>query len=141
MLEMLFAPILAELEQIRRLLAMLVLPVPGPLKPALVAEEENDMLVYKVAFPPKPATPVDITTQRFTVSVEGESVLEADYPIDVTESEEFKVNDDDEVTLSLVYVDDAGNTSGATSQTFVAKDTIPPDAPGPFGEATLVREE
>lgn len=148
MLELLFAPIVAELKKIgadvvkiKNLLALLVIPIPGPLKPVLVAEKEDNMLVYKVEFPPNPGTPADLTLQKFSVSVSDAVVFNEDYPMSVNESGEFKVNDNDEVTLALAYADDAGNIGGSTTQTFTAVDTIAPDAPGPFGAITLIREE
>lgn len=136
-----FGPVTEELKQIRRLLALLVLPVPGPVRQQTIAEGADGMLVYKAAFPPKPTSPADVVTQHLKVSV-GETVIhERDYTMDETSSDEFSVNDNDHVSMALNYVDDAGNIGAATTQEFDAHDTIPPDAPGPFGEVTLVREE
>ena len=53
---------------------------------------------------------------------------------------ELSFADNDEVVLTLVDVDDAGNVSKPATLQFTAKDNVPPSAPGGFSVA-LVREE
>ena len=129
-----------DTKYLRRAAAKWLLPVPGPLVPRLMAEQyrkDNDMLVYTAEFPDNPADLKDITAKRFRVNG-GEP---KDYPIDTTVSDEFAVDQDSEVTITLTYVDDAGNESQPATQVFTAKDTIAPDAPGDFKTVNLVREE
>lgn len=117
-------------------MAVLLLPIPGEMVPVLL-REENGMLVYKAQLPVNPASQGDIVTKRFTVN----GGAATDLPFEATESPEFSVEEDTEVTLSLTHVDNKGNESAAKTQTFTAHDTIAPDAPGDFQEITLIREE
>lgn len=98
------------------------------------------MLRYRANFPAMP-TGTDVVSQKLTVS-HGETVETTEHGTDVT-SAEFVVPDGVEVTLSLVYVDDANppNESAPRTQTFTANDTIAPDAPGEFGAIELLGEE
>lgn len=96
------------------------------------------MLRYEVTFPPMP-TGADIVSQRFTASQNGNDEVQT-LGVDAT-SAQFVVPDAAEVTISLVYIDDANNESPPRTQTFTAHDTIPPDAPGDFGTVELLGEE
>ncbi len=61
---------------------------------------------------------------------------------DAVETEVFEVLKDSQVELRLYNVDTSGNVSvGYASQSFVALDTIPPDAPGAFGAIRMVGED
>jgi hypothetical protein len=62
------------------------------------------------------------------------------YPATTVDLGELSFKQGDSVILSLVDVDDAGNASEPAVLAFVAKDTIPPQAPGGFSVA-LIREE
>ena len=116
-------------------------PRPGSLLVTLL-REDSDMLVYQANLPALPDPIGDIVGQRFSVTANDITVLEVDLAVTDTVSPEFSVNDGDNVKLSLRYVDDATppNLSEASTQEFVARDTIAPSAPGAFGEVTLVRE-
>lgn len=96
------------------------------------------MLRYEAHLPTMP-TGTDIASQKLTVS-HGETTEDIALGVDDTTAQ-FLVPQDADVTLSLVYVDDAGNVSPPSTQTFHSNDTIPPDAPGAFGEITLLGEE
>lgn len=96
------------------------------------------MLKYEAAFPTMP-TGTDIVSQRFTVSF-LEETQDQELGVEAT-SAQFLVPDAVSVTISLRYVDDAGNVSEPSTQNFMSHDTIPPDAPGAFGTITLLGEE
>jgi hypothetical protein len=106
---------------------------PGSYSARLVREESN-MLVYGLQLPADTAS--DIVSRELTVSVEGSDPV----VVEATETTEFSAPDNALVNLSLVFVDDAGNRSEATTFEFTALDTIAPPAPGEFGVA-LLREE
>jgi hypothetical protein len=98
----------------------------------------NMGLVFSV----KCAAPVDkdVVERRLSVKV-NDAVL----PVKVFDSQavdlgELSFADNDEVVLTLVDVDDAGNVSEPATLQFTAKDNVPPSAPGGFSVA-LVREE
>ena len=82
----------------------------------------------------------DVVGRKLSVVVNGEDRGVTDYPSDTTSFGELSFSDNDSVVLSLVDVDDAGNSSSPAVVEFVALDTIPPVKPGEFG-VTLVREE
>jgi len=82
----------------------------------------------------------DVVGRKLSVVVNGEDRGVTDYPADTTSFGELSFSDNDSVVLSLVDVDDAGNSSSPAVLEFVALDTIPPAQPGEFG-VTLVREE
>lgn len=102
------------------------------------------MLVYEADLPEMPSNIGDIAKQTLTVgytATDGTEVSESQ-DLSVTDTvATFRVPQDVSVTLSLVYVDDAGNVSAPSTQSFHSLDTIPPDAPGAFGEIRLVDEE
>lgn len=99
------------------------------------------MLVYEVTLPEMP-TGTDIAQQKLTTAystADGEHSEDQDLALDATIAT-IKVPDEMSVTLSLRYIDDAGNVSEPSTQTFMSHDTIPPHAPGAFGAITLVDE-
>jgi hypothetical protein len=95
------------------------------------------MLVYQAGFPA--IETADVVSQELTVKV-GDAENTESYSADATVSNEFTALDNEEVTLTLVYVDDAGNRSEPRVQSFIATDTIPPAQPGELA-ITLLREE
>lgn len=116
------------------------LPRPGLMRVAAPTERDG-MLVYKAQLPALPDPIGDVVKQRLAVTANDASVLEVELDLTATESPEFKVADNTNVKLTLTYVDDAGNVSAPSEQSFTAVDTIAPDAPGAFGAIELLREE
>lgn len=112
-------------------------PQPGPINAILKEEPMAGVLVYDVQLPP--LAEADVSLRKLTVKV-GDVSEEFELENERT-SFEIKVPQGSDVSLSLVNIDDAGNVSPASEQSFLAQDTIPPDAPGAFGSITLVREE
>jgi len=108
-------------------------PKPGAITVKL--KGENQMLNYQITYP-APTSP-DVVGWNLSVTIDGavdertgelsESVIK------------FSAMDGQLVELSFAFVDDAGNVSTPRSLSFVAKDTIPPDAPEDF-QVTLVSE-
>lgn len=96
------------------------------------------MLIYSVSA--APVVDSDVVTRRLTVLVNGEAREPVDFAADATSLGELGFNDDEEVVLTLVDIDDAGNASEPAVFEFVATDTIPPAAPGSLG-VSLLREE
>jgi hypothetical protein len=109
---------------------------------SLIRKENSSMaLVYSVSAGLSSAK--DVVTRELAVAVNGVSVGDpVSYPGDTTSFGEVKAEQGDEVTLTLVDIDDATppNRSEPAVVTFTAKDTIAPPQPGEFG-VTLVREE
>lgn len=97
-----------------------------------------DLLTYEATLPAVPEG-TDVELQRLVVTWPDGQIGPTDLGIDVLTST-FEVPQGVEVTLNLRYVDDGGNESTPRVQTFVATDTIAPDAPGDFGEIRLVSE-
>jgi len=113
---------------------------PYDLKAILVRSKKGDtkMLVYNVTA--GSVVDNDVSERRLAVSVNGEIVKTSTYSSDTTSFGELSFQDNDNVVLTLVDVDDAGNASSPATYEFVALDTLPPAKPGEFG-VTLVREE
>lgn len=111
---------------------------PGPFHVILKEELVAGTLVYDVPLPTLAED--DVASRLLEVIVnDGEpQLIELAKDAALTT---IKVPQDANVVLRLFNVDDAGNRSAPSEQAFVAKDTIPPDAPGPFGEIKLVAEE
>ena len=101
-------------------------------------EPTSMALVYTVSA--GPAVDADVTGRQLTVVVNGEVLSVVELAGSATDLGEVKVEQNSNVTLSLVDVDDAGNRSQPAVLDFVATDTIPPAQPGSFG-VTLAREE
>jgi hypothetical protein len=97
-----------------------------------------DLLLYEATLPTVPAG-TDVASQVLSVSANG--TAQPDQTLDKTATTaQFEVAQGSSVDLSLVYVDDGGNRSAPRTQSFVANDTIPPEAPGEFGAVTLISE-
>ena len=96
--------------------------------------------------PPDPATTPKTklpVSQQFAVAVLGAIVFSSEYAMDILASDAFEVAEESEVELTLTYTDASGLVSAPRKQTFTVApipDTIPPDAPGEFGEIKLVEE-
>jgi len=101
-------------------------------------EPTSMALVYSVSA--GPAVDADVTGRQLTVVVNGEVLSIVELAGSATDLGEVKVEQNSNVTLSLVDLDDAGNRSQPAVLDFVATDTIPPAQPGSFG-VTLAREE
>ena len=119
------------------------LPTPTPLEvPTAVAERGvsgmADVLVYSVELPAIPEWSDTVTQELKVIAGGSEQVLT--FSKDKTVAENVEVPQDAEVRLELRYIDDAGNRSEPGVLNFTARDTIPPDAPGPFGAIMLVSE-
>jgi hypothetical protein len=114
---------------------------PSNLKAKIVRSNnkgDTKMLVYNVTS--GPVVDNDVMERRLAVSVNGETVKTSTHPSDTTSFGELSFSDNDNVVLTLVDVDDAGNVSPPATFEFLALDTIAPAKPGEFG-VTLVREE
>jgi hypothetical protein len=104
----------------------------------LLRREEYQMLVYNVTA--GAVVDKDVAERRLSVTVNGEVRETKPFSPDTTSFGELAFADNDNVVLSLVDVDDAGNVSTPAVVEFVALDTVPPVAPGEFG-VSYVREE
>ena len=97
-----------------------------------------DLLTYEATLPAVPEG-TDVASQVLSVVVN--QTPQAEQTLDKTATiATFEVPQGSNVDLSLVYVDDGGNRSEPRMQSFVATDTIPPSAPGEFGEIKVVSE-
>lgn len=103
----------------------------------LIRKDANMALVYNLSC----GLPLDsdVVERRLTVVVNGKVNPVSVFSKDTADFGEFTFTQDDEVVLSLVDVDDAGNTSPPATLEFVATDTLPPETPGGF-VVSLVRE-
>lgn len=126
---------------------------PKPLTFTLISERTvpgmPDQLKYNAKFPELTQPDVLNGGKQFfsvhlvTVVDEKEvltMVFDAGYEPSVKDAT-FEVPQDSLVEVQLRYFDDSGNPSPVQSQRFTAKDTIAPDAPGVFGEITLLSEK
>jgi hypothetical protein len=102
-----------------------------------ITKEINMGLVYELTC--SAPTDLDVVERRLTVTVNGNVVATDSYSNTVTVLGERTFAQGDNVTVSLVDVDDAGNVSEPAVIEFVANDTIAPSVPGL--NIQLVREE
>lgn len=100
--------------------------------------EGKEMLVYSVTA--GAVVDKDVAERRLSVTVNGEVRETKPFAPETTSFGELSFADNDNVVLSLVDVDDAGNVSAPAVVEFVALDTVAPAAPGEFG-VSFVREE
>jgi hypothetical protein len=115
-------------------------PQPQPFTLKLISERRlynMDFLTYQATLPVVPAG-TDIDLQSLVITVDGAATTQELSKEATTAT--FEVPQGSDVELSLLYVDDAGNASDPRTQSFVATDTIAPEAPGPFGEIKIVSE-
>lgn len=96
-----------------------------------------DILTYVI----NAAAPVDadVVQRELIASVNGETVSTTVWSGTAVDLGVISVPQDSQVELTLVDIDDAGNRSAPAVVTFVAADTVPPQAPGGIG-VTLVGE-
>ena len=129
-------------ERLSAIEALLIPPLRAP-PPITVwrmisERKENDMflITFEADLPPIADTPKnkDVAFHRVATLVDGEETSTQDLPRLAT-TVTFEVEKGKSVTLRHSYIDDDNNEGPfVESQTFVAADTVPPDAPGPFGE-------
>lgn len=100
--------------------------------------EANNMLVYSVTA--GAVVDKDVSERRLSVTVNGDLKQTVPFSADTTNFGELSFADNDNVVLSLVDVDDAGNVSTPAVVEFVAVDNVAPATPGEFG-VSFVREE
>lgn len=95
-------------------------------------------LIYKITA----AAPVDadVMERRLSVKVNDTNRDTLLFSSSTTDFGELKVEQSDNVVLTLVDVDDVGNLSNPAILEFTAKDTLPPSEPGSFS-ISLIREE
>jgi hypothetical protein len=130
-------PIYRLIKQLRKMDMRTIHPI--AFKSIIVRKEEDNMtLVYNVTA--GPVVDNDVVERRLTVTVNGEVSQVTTNSNDTTSFGEFSFADNDNVVLTLVDVDDAGNVSSPAVVEFIAADTIPPAKPGELG-VSLVREE
>jgi hypothetical protein len=96
-----------------------------------------DILTYAVTA--GPVTDADVVTRTVTVSINGEAAESRSYPSETLTFDPLAVAEGDNVVMTLVDIDNAGNPSAPAVVEFVAADTLPPSRPGGFG-VTLVHE-
>jgi hypothetical protein len=82
----------------------------------------------------------DVKERKLTLNVNGVEVSTTSFPKETTSFGELKFADNDKVVLTLVDVDNSGNSSEPAVTEFTTNDTIPPAKPGEFG-VTLTRQE
>lgn len=97
------------------------------------------MLVYELTA--APVADKDVVKRVLTVMVDGAVRGEpVEFAPETVNFGEVSFEDGQSVVLTLVDMDDAGNSSEPATLEFVSADTIPPKAPGEFG-VKLLREE
>ncbi len=104
----------------------------------LLYKGDNKMLVYNVTS--GAVVDKDVSERRLSVTVNGEVRETKPFGPETTNFGELSFADNDNVVLTLVDVDDAGNVSSPATVEFVALDTVAPATPGEFG-VSFVREE
>lgn len=135
------APILKELSGIRSALRGIAMCFRKPVLFVRLKTQEPSTMALVYAVTAGAPVDADVVSRELTVVVGGSQVSQTTYTGSTTDLGEVTVEQDSEVTLSLVDIDDAGNRSeAAVYGPFMATDTIAPAQPGSFG-VTLVREE
>lgn len=138
--------ILERLDRIESLLTPPAIPTPEPITVwRLLSERKEDemfLLTYEADLPAIAESPEnsDVIAQRIKVVVDGEEVSRQDLP-KLAEKVTFEVQKGKTVHLERSLVDDDDNEGpSVASQDFVARDTIPPSAPGDFGQIRNIGE-
>jgi len=122
-----------------RLVASAITPAPNPYRVKVIPTQEVDnMIQFRVQLPTLPPEPNDIASGELTVKIG-----EADPTVIPTTKTQTEVTglgaaQGVEVTVSFVYIDDAGNRSAVPSTaSLVLTDTFAPADPGALAiEAT-----
>lgn len=113
---------------------------PRPARVTLAEKEELDMDRFGLTFFLPPAGN-DVETRELSITVNGQdppTVKTYGKPFPAT-TEQLIFNQDDELSLTLVDIDDAGNRSPASAALSVTvNDDVAPDAPGNLGVASKV---
>lgn len=118
-----------ELQAIRRLL-FYHFTKPGKIEARLTGERRianMDFLGYDVMLPAVPAG-ASVDSQRLDVTIDGVTISQE--PALGTASVGIEAPQDSAVALALIYLDEVGNASQASTREFVATDTIAPAKPG-----------
>lgn len=103
---------------------------PGATKLHTTAEV-RDMLKFVIVLPEKTAEEFDVVSRQVTIAING--VVAATLTAAATDTEvgPFAGRDNDQIDVSVVNVDDAGNVSAvASTLSTVLTDTFAPPAPG-----------
>lgn len=111
-------------------------PNPGPIT-AILGDANMDFISFEIVLPEEPPKPNDIVSGELSVAVDGGTpqVYETDAGQEKVEG--LAAPQGSEVSLSFVYVDDAGNRSDTPSMlTLVLEDDVPPPSPGELGIVT-----
>lgn len=89
-------------------------------------------LTFEILLPVLPI-PHDVEIRRLSYSIAGAEVVTVDMaPTDVL-LPDLAGEDGDTLSVTLIDIDDAGNSSEPRQQEFVLSDTIPPAMPGEIG--------
>jgi hypothetical protein len=126
------------IKQLRKMNMRTIHPI--AFRTRFVRKEGGDVmaLVYNVTS--GPVVDADVVERRLSVVVNGESNdSPLIFPAETTNFGEVSFAQGDNVVLTLVDVDDAGNVSEPAVVEFTALDTVAPAKPGEFG-VTLARE-
>ena len=89
-------------------------------------------LTFEILLPVLPI-PHDVLTRRLSYSIAGGDVVTVDMATTDVLLPGLAGEDGDTLSVTLVDIDDAGNSSEAREQEFVLSDTIPPAQPGEIG--------
>lgn len=104
---------------------------PGLLTFRVTSERSTDMADKLKFVVSVPAAEGDVVRRALAVTLPDGSVQTSQLAgKDAAESDEFEVDQDSIVKVSVVNVDDAGNESEPRVAEFTIKDTIPPAQPG-----------
>lgn len=127
----------AALQESNQLLGRLLerlrlLPQPGPLSIS-VTKENGSMLTFTVQLPAEPIGFNDIASGELTVTIAGGAPAVMPTTKGQTEVAGLTGNDNDSVSLSFVYIDDAANRSYPSTFSDTLKDSIAPPQPGALG--------
>lgn len=105
--------------------------VPICFRASLRKKEMPNILNYTVSA--GPATDEDVVLRTVTITINGEPISSREYSSETLVFSPLSVQEGDNVIMTLVDTDDAGNPSAPAVVEFVAADTLPPSAPGGFG--------
>jgi hypothetical protein len=129
-----------EVRSFRTLVAKWLLPVPTGFQVTLRSAGDGKVqAILGLPLPdPMPTGLKAIASQNVWVNdADGEEIYRANLPVDgsITETDPVDVDLGGDYVGFRSYQDDATppNVSAEFSQSFTAKDDVPPDAPGPFG--------
>lgn len=124
-----------------QLIQLVVVSVPGVPANLRVVQTRRDSMANILTYSISVAAPVDadVVSRELVVTVDGVSRDSVEFSGTSTDLGSIDVPEGASVQLSLVDVDDAGNSSVPASVDFVAADTLAPGQPGAF-TVSLVAE-